>query len=76
MQVGAFSTPNQPEWRWRIINYAGEVVEESRRSFATITLAVESGNRRLKELAEDRSVPRPVHRSTWHLRGHASKRTA
>jgi len=26
MQVVAFSTPVHPEWRWRIVNYAGEVV--------------------------------------------------
>ena len=28
MQVTAFSTPTSPEWRWRICNYAGEMVEE------------------------------------------------
>src|SRR3989442_1222645 len=29
MQVVAFSNPSQPDWRWRIVNYAGEMVEES-----------------------------------------------
>ena len=36
MQVVAFSTPQDPLWRWRIVNYAGELVEESRDSFRTI----------------------------------------
>jgi hypothetical protein len=69
MQVGAFSTPDQPDWRWRIINYAGETVEESRRTFETIALAVNDGMRRLKQMAPDRSVPRSGYRSTSHLRG-------
>jgi len=30
MQVTAFSTPRNPDWRWRIVNYAGEILEESR----------------------------------------------
>ena len=29
MQVVAFSTPTDPSWRWRIVNYAGEVIAES-----------------------------------------------
>jgi len=69
MQVGAFLRPQQSDWRWRIVNYAGDTVEESRRGFATIALAVQEGNKRLKELAEDRSVPRLPYRTTSHLRG-------
>ena len=30
MQVTAFLTPQEPDWRWRIVNYAGETIEESR----------------------------------------------
>src|SRR5262249_13227091 len=40
MQVIAFSTPSYPDWRWRIVNYAGEVVEESHETFPSIALAV------------------------------------
>ncbi len=70
MQVTAFSTPRQPDWRWRIVNYAGETIEESRRTFATIALAVEDGKRRLKGMEADDSVPpTPYGRSTSHLRG-------
>ncbi len=47
MQVGAFSTPLNPRWRWRIVNDAGEVVEESNESFPTIARAVTQGTARL-----------------------------
>lgn len=69
MQVGAFSRPGEPDWRWRIVNYAGETVEESRRAFPTIALAVADGTRRLKEMDADQSQPRTYYRSTSYLRG-------
>jgi hypothetical protein len=69
MQVTAFLTPQEPDWRWRIVNYAGETIEESRRRFPTIALAVEEGTKRLRELDVDRSVPRVPYRTTSHLRG-------
>jgi hypothetical protein len=68
MQVGAFSIPGRTGWRWRIINYAGEMVEESRESFATIAIAVEHGTKRARSMAEDRSVPRRPYRTTSYLR--------
>lgn len=70
MQVIAFSTPDRPEWRWRIVNYAGEVVEESHSTFPTIAKAVVEGARRLEEMnVTDRSVrANPYGRSTSHLR--------
>ena len=40
MHVIAYSTPNRPDWTWRIINNAGEVVEESRTRYPTISAAV------------------------------------
>ena len=43
MDVVAVSTPPANTWRWRIVNYAGEVVEESRETFATIAAALASG---------------------------------
>jgi len=70
MQVVAFSTPVHPEWRWRIVNYAGEVVEESGRTFRTIAGAVAEGTARLGQLnVVDRSVPPRAYRSPSHLRG-------
>ena len=68
MQVGAFSIPGRAGWRWRIINYAGETLEESRESFATIALAVENGTKRARGMDEDRSVPRRPYRTTSYLR--------
>jgi hypothetical protein len=69
MQVAAFSTPAHADWRWRIVNYAGEVIEESRDFFPTIAKAVSQGSRRLAELnVVDNSVPIRGYRSTSHLR--------
>jgi len=68
MQVTAFSTPQQPNWRWRIVNYAGEIVEESRTTFATIALAVQDGTKYLRRLDVDHSVPPVPYRSTSYLR--------
>ncbi len=50
MQVTAFSTPAHPEWRWRICNYAGEMVEESYGGFPSIATAVATGMERLSQL--------------------------
>lgn len=69
MQVVAFSTPLNPLWRWRIVNYAGDLVEESRDTFATIAVALQHGAKRLGLLnVVDRSLPPPTYRSTRHLR--------
>src|SRR6266446_9881980 len=70
MQVVAFSTPTNPHWRWRIVNYAGEVVEESHEIFPTIASAVAQGTKRLVQMnVVDRSEPVRGYRSTTHLRG-------
>ena len=50
MHVLAFSTPSRPDWRWRIVSYAGELVEESYQTFPSIATAVSDGNRRLREM--------------------------
>jgi hypothetical protein len=70
VQVAAISTPqDEARWRWRIVNYAGEVVEESRETFSTIASAVENGSKRLSQMdVVDNSVPFRPHRSTRHLR--------
>ena len=47
MQVTAISNPRHPLWRWRITDYAGELIEESRADFATISAAVAAGTKRL-----------------------------
>ena len=47
MDVIAVSTPPENAWRWRIVNYAGEVVEESRETSTTISAALASGAVRL-----------------------------
>ena len=65
MQVTAFSTPVMSDWRWRIVNYAGEIMEESRDSFPTIASAIARGTQRLLQMnVVDRSTPV----RTWHSR--------
>jgi hypothetical protein len=54
MQVTAFSTSIRPEWRWRICDYAGAMVEESYNNFPTIAAAVAQGSARLDELDRER----------------------
>jgi hypothetical protein len=67
--VIAFATPRSPDWRWRIVNYAGEMVEESYREFSTIAEAVAAGGQRLREIdVVDLSVRANPYGSTSHLR--------
>ena len=69
MQVTAFATPRNPDWRWRIVNYAGEVIEESFGAFSTIAEAVAAGGQRLRSMdVVDRSVRANPYGSTSHLR--------
>lgn len=70
MQVVAVSTPSHPNWRWRIINYAGEIIEESHETFPSIAAAVRKGGQRMHDLDmpdDSRRAP-AFHRSTSHLR--------
>lgn len=77
MQVVALSTPRNPAWRWRIVSYSGEHIEESREEFATIAAALAKGAKRLREMnLIDRSVPVSPHRSGYHPRGHGAPRPA
>lgn len=58
MQVAAFAKAHDRGWRWRIVNYAGEVIEESNDVFASIAAAVAQGSARLVTLnVVDRSEP-------------------
>ena len=62
MQVTAISSPRYPEWRWRISDYAGDTVEESRVGFSSIAAAVAAGTERLVSLNvvdHSDSAPRP-----------------
>ena len=70
MQVVAVSTPQKDAgWRWRIVNYAGEVVEESLESFPTIASAIEHGSKRLRQIdVVDKPRPHRPYRWTRHLR--------
>ena len=70
MQVIAIATPTRPDWRWRIVDYAGEVVEESSQAFPTIAAAIGAGAERLQKMdAVDHSVRVNPYRRTSHLRG-------
>jgi hypothetical protein len=50
MQVVAISSPRNPEWHWRIMNYGGEVIEESQAGFPSIAAAVAAGKERLMSM--------------------------
>jgi hypothetical protein len=54
--VSAVWTPDQRGWRWRIVNNAGEIVEESREGFPDMAVAIAEGKKRLVGMnAVDRS---------------------
>jgi hypothetical protein len=68
MYVTAFSSPRHPQWRWRITDINGAVIEESESTFDTITLAVASGTERLVHVNDD---DRPLLSSRpWGTRHH------
>ena len=50
MQVAAVSKAQDRGWRWRIVNYAGEVIEESAEEYGSIAAAVAQGSARLVTL--------------------------
>jgi hypothetical protein len=66
MQVAAFAKAQDRGWRWRIVNYAGEVIEESHETFGSIAAAVAEGSARLVSLnVVDRSeATRPWRRAS------------
>jgi hypothetical protein len=67
MQVAAVATAQDRGWRWRIVNYAGDVIEESTETFASIAAAVAEGSARLVTLnIVDRSAPTRVWRRASH----------
>ena len=57
MQVVAISSPTYPEWRWRILDYSGGTLEESRERYPTISAAVAAGTYQLVRMSDaDRSA--------------------
>ena len=66
MNVLAFSTARVTEWRWRIVDLQGEMLEESSARFPTIAAALTAGTEQLEVLRErDRPPPAQV---PWHRR--------
>jgi hypothetical protein len=56
MQVTAVATLGQSDWRWRIVNNAGEIVEEPREGFPDMAVAISEGKKRLEGMnSVDRS---------------------
>lgn len=66
MYVTAFSSPRRPEWRWRITDGAGQIIEESRRGFGSIAAAVAAGTGRLVSLNIVDHTPAPPR--PWRVR--------
>jgi hypothetical protein len=61
VNVVAFCSPRRPEWRWRIVDQTGDVLEESSTSFATIAEATAAGTEQLERRRErDRPAPARV----------------
>lgn len=73
MQVTAISNPRHPLWRWRITDYAGALIEESRDGFATISAAVAAGTKRMVSMnvvdRSDSALPRWTVRHGWRAKG-------
>jgi hypothetical protein len=69
MRVAAFNTSKDTDWRWRIVNYAGETIAESRGRFPSIGAAVAHGEKKLAAMSLiDRSEPVNWRWSTSRLR--------
>jgi len=66
MNVLAFSTARATEWRWRIVDLQGEMLEESGARFPNLAEALAAGTEHLQRLRErDRPLPAQV---PWHRR--------
>ena len=71
MDVLAFSTPAHPQWRWRIVDLSGDIVEESYEAYGSIAAAVGAGALRVDELTRRELAQRnaaPLRRAPWDLR--------
>ena len=69
MRVAAFNTSKDADWRWRIVNYAGDTIAESHERFPSIGAAVAHGEEKLAAMKViDRSEPVNWRRSTHYRR--------
>jgi hypothetical protein len=59
MNVFAFSTPRSAEWRWRLVDHDGAMLEESSSRFPTMQEALAAGTEQL-QIRRDRDRPRPA----------------
>jgi hypothetical protein len=66
MNVFAFSTARAAEWRWRIVDFQGEMLEESSARFPTMAEALAAGTEQL-QIRRDRDRQAPA-RAPWHRR--------
>ncbi|MFL4999862.1 MAG: hypothetical protein ACJ8DY_05705 [Xanthobacteraceae bacterium] len=66
MNVFAFSSPDTAQWRWRIVDQQGEMLEESFDRFPTMDEALAAGTEQL-QVRRDRDRP-PAARAPWHRR--------
>ena len=64
MTVVAVSIPSQVGWRWRIVDYNGETIQESDAVFSTMGRGLAEGRERLGHLPE-RDAPIQRQRSAW-----------
>jgi hypothetical protein len=58
------ATPGRPDWRWRIVNDAGEILEESDEGFPSVAMAIAKGTERLEVMNTVDRSERPV-RIRW-----------
>jgi hypothetical protein len=52
MDIVAVSTRSVPGWRWRMLDYSGQTVEESNRAFDSIDIAIAEGVARMRARTE------------------------
>ena len=66
MNVFAFATSRRSEWRWRIVDLQGEMLEESADRYRTVGEALAAGTQQLV-VRRERDRPAPA-RVPWHRR--------
>jgi hypothetical protein len=67
MNVVAISTPSSVGWRWRIVDYSGQMVEESDGTFGSIESAITHGVERMRA-RDERHSANTASASSWGRR--------
>jgi hypothetical protein len=67
MNVVAISTPSSVGWRWRIVDYSGQIVEESDRIFGSIQSAITDGVERMRA-RDERNAANTASAPLWRRR--------